>query len=197
MRGTADSEVNVLYENKTNNWAIIADQYALRPIKDRILVQEDPFKSKYDCKECSGLGHLGVVCKYCKGTKYDKGKEENGYCRDCTVGEVGVGVTLGFEACPTCKGVGGIITVPDENKRNTTTGNVLAIGKDVTEYKVNSKVMFTNFTGTPFKFLDIDFRVIHEDDVLCEVRQLKSSGVDGLNSGTYADLENTGVAHEE
>lgn len=183
--------------NETEEWANVLDQYMLRPIEDRILVQEDPPKSKYDCSECDGVGHVGVVCKYCKGTRYDKGNEENGYCRDCTVGDStsGVGRTLGFEPCPTCKGRGGVIITPDDTKKNATMGRVLAIGRMVKEYKVNTKVMYTNYTGSPFKFMDIDLRIMHEKDVLCEVKQLKKN-VDSLTEGTYADLENTGTPHE-
>lgn len=176
-------------------WGTVAESYLLRPIKDRILVREDPFKSKYDCQDCGGIGHKGIVCKYCKGTKFEAGKEENGYCRDCSVGEAGLQKTLGFEACPTCRGQGGLIAIPDENKRNTTTGNILAIGPLVHDFKVGQKVMFTNYTGTPFKFLDIDFRIMHEEDVIGEVRQLKK-GIDGITSGTFVDLDNAGVAHE-
>jgi co-chaperonin GroES (HSP10) len=182
--------------DETKQWGIIAESYALRVNKDRVFVKEDPYKSKYDCIECGGAGHLGVICKYCKGTKYEKGKEENGYCRDCTVGKGGLGKTLGYEACPSCKGQGGLISVPDESKRMTTTGDILAIGPLVKNFKVGQKVMFTNYTGTPFEFMDIKFRMMHEDDVLGEVRQLKK-GVDGLTSGSFADLENAGVAHGE
>lgn len=182
------------------NWANIADQYMFCPIlggDGRVLVQEDPFKSRYDCSNCGGRGHLGVVCKYCKGTRFEDGKEENGYCRDCTYGESGMGKTLGFEACPDCKGQGGIITVPDESKKNTTTGNVLAISRvGIKEISINDKIMFTNYTGTPFRFLDIDFRIMTEKDILGKVKMLKKN-VDGISSGTYADLENTGTVHEE
>jgi co-chaperonin GroES (HSP10) len=192
-------KVNFPVEDETKQWAKIKDQYLISPIyggNGRVLVQEDPYKSRYECTECGGRGHLGVVCKYCKGTKYDHGKEENGYCRDCTVGEAGnaVGRTLGFDPCPTCHGKGGSIIVPDENQRNTTTGDVLAISnREILEVRVGDKVMFTSFSGSAFKFLDLDLRIIIEKDLLGKVKQLKKS-VDGINEQPFADLDNTGVA---
>lgn len=189
--------------DETKQWANINGQYLVRPIRGgdgRVFIKEDPYKSQYECTECNGTGHTSVVCKYCKGTKWDNGIEEKGYCRDCTVGEGTTGKlsgkTLGFELCTKCRGAGGIIDVPDESKRNTTTGDILAVSREfINEVKVGDKVMFTNYTGSPFKFLGIDFRVCQEKDLLLLVKQLKKN-VGGLSEGTYADLDNTGMAHE-
>ena len=58
------------------------------------------------------------------------------------------------------------------------------------------KVMFTNYSGSPFKFMDIDFRIIQEKDLLCIVKKLKAdASTDSLKEGTFADLENTGTPH--
>jgi len=178
-------------------WAAIKDQYMISPIyggNGRVLVQEDPYKSKFDCTNCDGRGHLGVVCKYCKGTGYDKGKEENGPCRDCNNEAQGpLNKSLGFDLCPDCHGRKGLIVIPDENQRNTTTGSVLAISnREILEVKVGDKVMFTNYSGSPFKFLDIDLRIIIEKDLLGKVKQLKKN-VEGINEGTFAELDNMGV----
>jgi co-chaperonin GroES (HSP10) len=183
--------------HNTHLWAVIKDQYMISPIyggNGRVLVQEDPYKSKYECTDCGGVGHKGVVCKYCKGTKFERGKEENGYCRDCSIGEAGSSKTLGHEACPTCHGTGGTIVIPDENQRNTTTGQVLAISaRDILEVRVGDKVMFTNYSGSPFKFMDLDLRVIIEKDLLGKVKQLKKN-VEGLTEGNFAELDNAGVS---
>ena len=181
-----------------SNWAKIADQYLLSPIyggNGRVLVKEDPYKSKYECSQCGGIGHTGEICKYCKGTGYDKGKEENGYCRDCTVGGGGtaVGKTLRHVPCSQCGGRGGTIITPEENEKNATTGIVLAISnRDILEIKVGEKVMFTSYSGSPFKFSGQDLRIIIERDLLGKVRQLKKN-VDSLNESSFAELENTGV----
>lgn len=192
----------VVYNIKNNidpTWAIIKNQYAIFPIyggAGRVLIQEDPFKSRFDCSKCQGQRHLGVICPRCKGTKVVR--EEA--CWECAVASERVaGVTggkesLGFVPCDQCNGVGGSIVIPDESKRNTTTGNVLAVSSsDILHVKVGNKVMFTSYAGSPFKFLDVDLRVIVERDLLCLVKPLKKN-IEGLNEGTFADLQNTGVA---
>jgi co-chaperonin GroES (HSP10) len=185
----------------TDQWAVIKDQYIISPIyggNGRVLVQEDPFKSKFDCSTCGGQKHLGVVCPRCNGTKHVK--EED--CWECAVdseytsGSTASKKSIGFVPCSECNGKGGLIVIPEENQRNTTTGQVLAISdREILEVKVGDKVMFTNYSGSPFKFLDVDLRIIIERDLLGKVKQLKKN-VDGLNEGTFAELENTGTPRE-
>lgn len=197
---TASSEVNVLYENE-KHWANIKDAYLIKPIVGgigRILVLEDPFKSKYECTTCNGKGHTEEICKWCLGTKFEKGKEENGYCRDCTVGE-GIGKlsgkTLGKTLCTTCRGTGGLLATPEDNQKRPTMGRVLAISETgIQEVKVNDKVIYTTYTGSPFEFMDCPLRVIMERDLLGLVKQLKSN-VEGLTEGSFVDLDNTGTPH--
>lgn len=183
------------------NWANILDTYLLQPINGgdgRVLIQVDEYKSRYECIECNGRGHLGVVCKYCKGTKFERGNEENGYCRDCTVGDskTGIGKTLGFEPCPTCKGKGGTIEIPDENKVKTTMGKILAVSEDgIKCVKVDDSVQFTNYTGTEYEFMGIKLMVCHEKDLLCRVKGLKKT-VGQITEVNRAELENTGVPLE-
>ena len=180
-----------------SQWAVIKDQYMISPIyggNGRVLVQEDPFKSKFDCSECLGLGHNGVVCMFCKGTTYHRGKEENGACPDCNNEAQGpLNKSLGFQLCKKCNGTGGTIVIPDESKRNTTTGQVLAVSdRDIQEFQVGDKVMFTNYSGSPFNFIGLDLRIIIERDLLGKVKQLKSN-IEGLTEGKFAEIENTGV----
>jgi co-chaperonin GroES (HSP10) len=132
----------------------------------------------------------------CLGTKYHQGKEENGECPDCTVGTSDARKTYGKVLCTVCGGKGGTIIVPDDKKINTTTGDVLAISRDgIRQVKIGDKVLFTNYTGSPFKFLKKDLRVVHEKDLLCIVKQLKRT-TQGLTEGGFADIENVGIAHE-
>lgn len=186
---------------KPEEWGNIKGVYLISPISGgdgRVLVKEDPPTSKFDCVDCGGAGHKGVICKYCKGTKFDKGDEENGYCRDCTIGDTssGIGRTLGFDPCPTCHGKGGTIIIPDEAKKNTTMGTVIAISSNgINVLKINDRVIYTNYTGTQFKMLDEDLRVIIEKDILGKIKQLKANA-DAIVQGEYADLANTGVVHE-
>ena len=174
-------------------WGIVSELTALRPIADRILVLEDEFKSRYDCTECHGKGHLGVKCPWCKGTKYFKGDEEQGYCRDCTAGVQGgaVGRTLGFVLCTKCNGSGGTIVIPDDTKKRPTTGRVIAIGSLVTEFKVGNNILFTNYTGQDFEVDGIKLRVMRQHDVYCERKALNKKNSDSVqvdeNSRTDPD----------
>ena len=196
------SAFNDMEDSNPEFWANIKDTYLISPIAGgdgRIFVQEDPPTSKFQCSDCGGTGHKGIVCQYCKGTKFDKGIEENGYCRDCSVGDTRTGVskTLGFEPCPTCKGMGGSIIIPDESQKNTTMGTVIAISDhaNIIYLKVGDRVIYSSYTGTQFKLLDIDLRSMHEKDVLGKIKQLKPQA-DVITQGSFADLENTGVPHE-
>jgi len=164
----------------------------------RVLVQENPFKSKFDCSKCGGQKHLGITCPRCEGTKLVKGDD----CWECEVASertsnvMGGKISIGFVPCDQCHGTGGTIVIPEENQRNTQTGKVLAVSdREILEVKIGEDVMFTSFSGSPFKFLDIDLRIIIERDLLGKVKQLKKN-VDGLNEGTFAALENTGTPRE-
>lgn len=197
-------DVTSTFSMKINNqipildpqWAKIKDSYMISPIyggNGRVLVQEDPFKSKYDCTKCDGKKHLGVKCTYCDGTKYDKGREDRGRCRDCEVlTELGMR-SLGFVPCDQCKGQGGLIVTPEDSQKNATTGNVLAISnRDILEIKTGDKVIFTNYSGSPFKIAEVELRIIIERDLLGIVKMLKK-GVDSMNEGTFADIANAGL----
>lgn len=192
------SHIPAIIEEKPLNlqWAVIKDQYIICPIyggNGRVLIQEDPYKSQFDCSKCGGKKHLGVICEWCKGTKYHKGNELYGACRDCEIKtELGMR-SLGFTPCNLCHGAGGTIVIPEENQINTTTGNVLAISdREILEVTVNDKVMFTKYSGSPFKFLGLDLRIVIERDLLARVKQLKRTA-EGINEGSFTELDNLGV----
>jgi len=188
--------------SRVAQWANIRNTYLISPINGgdgRIIVEEDPPTSKFQCSDCGGAGHKGIVCKYCKGTRFDNGIEENGYCRDCSIGDnrTGAGKTLGFEPCPTCQGRGGTVIIPDESQSNTTMGTVIAISADgINCLKIRDKVLYTNYTGTQFKLLDIALRAMHEKDVIGKIKQLKPTA-DIIRHEPFAELENTGVPQEK
>lgn len=192
---------NLDHIRQPDNWANILDTYLLQPInggEGRVLIKVDPYKSRFECTTCHGTGNTGETCPYCLGTQFEKGKEENGYCRDCTVGEskTGVGKTHGKVLCPTCKGTGGIITVPDESKVETTMGKVLAVSIDgIKVVKVTDSVQFTNYTGTKYEFMGITLVICHEKDLLCIVKGLRQDA-GSINEVNRAELENTGVPLE-
>lgn len=51
--------------------AVIDDSIALEALDDFVIVQEDKFRTGFECKTCDGTGHSNVVCKRCKGTKQE------------------------------------------------------------------------------------------------------------------------------
>lgn len=182
-----------------NSWANIKDQYLLSPIyggPGRVLVQQDEFKSRFDCKTCGGKGYTNEVCQYCQGTKFHNSKEENGECPDCTVGTSDARVTYGKTPCPTCSGKGGTIIIPDDAKSDTTMGNIIAISdKGIDCVKVGDKVMYGSYIGTKFEFMGLVLRIVVEKDLFCLVKQLKTN-VDVPKESSFAELDNVGVAHE-
>ena len=185
--------------NDTKCWASIADQYMLSPIyggMGRVLIKQDEFKSRFDCTNCNGKGYIDEVCQYCLGTKFQRGKEENGECPDCTVGTSDGRVTYGKTPCSVCKGRGGSIIIPDDAKSDTTMGVIIAVSAtDITTTKPGDKVMYSSYYGTKFEFCGNILRIGTEKDLFCLVKQLKSN-VDTVREQSFADLENSGVAHE-
>jgi len=192
-------KVKSRFENP-DNWANIADQYMLQPIyggEGRVLVLIDGFKSKYDCTMCRGKGHTDEKCPRCNGAKVFFNGVSDAPCTSCSTGEGGVAKTYGFKLCPQCNGRQGTIIIPDTSQKNTDTGNVLAISRtDINEVKPKMKVLLATYSGIPFRFMDMDMKVIVEKDILGIIREL-GTDTEGLHQGTYADLENLGVPHEK
>lgn len=205
--GTASSEVNVLYENE-KNWANICDQYMIQPFRGgdgRVLILEDAFQSRLHCSRCKGKGHIGEVCKECNGNGRFRGKpDSDDHCTTCYIvtdktqsGNKGAIINLnGKQPCNLCDGKGfASIVIPDDQQKNSTMGNVLAVSTEgIVKLKPGDKVIFTTYTGSPFKLLEQDLRIALERDILGIVKQLKSN-VEGLTEGSFVDLDNTGTPH--
>lgn len=175
-------------------WAIIKDTEALRAIGHKILVLEDEFKSGYECRSCGGTGHTQEKCKYCKGTTFFKADPDKGACRDCEVGTSDGRKSLGYTICPECKGTSGVIVVPDTAKRRPCTGVILSKGKDVTEFEVGTRVMYTNFTGTDFEVVGgTKLRIMMDYDVMAEYKRLRSSASPETGA-IQRELQDHGIA---
>lgn len=176
-------------------WAVIKETEALRAIGHRILILEDEFKSGYECRACGGTGHTDEKCIYCKGTTFYRGDPEKGACRDCEVGTAGAAKSLGYTVCPECKGKSGVIVIPDEAKRRPCTGVILSKGRDVTEFEVGTRVMYTNYTGTDFELVGgTKLRIMLDHDVMAEYKKLKRV-VPSVGTGAIvAELQEHGIA---
>lgn len=125
---------------------------------DRIIVQEDAFKSGYECETCNGKGQ--TTCDNCSGTKEVNGKK----CSFCDSGTI---------TCPTCLGKGGFLVVPETSERRPTTGRIVSAGDDCVRAKVGDTIMFSSFAGY---VVDLDragqkvvLRLLHENEILCAI----------------------------
>ena len=71
--------------------------------------------------------------------------------------------------------VGGII-IPDAAKEKPTKGEVVAVGEDkfidatggvrAPKVKVGDKVIYGQYSGSPYKYEGVEYKIIKEDDVL-------------------------------
>jgi co-chaperonin GroES (HSP10) len=193
--GTISNQGNLPHGLDPQQWAILKDTEALRAIGHRILVLEDEFKSGYECKACDGTGHTDVKCKHCKGTGLWKADQDRGPCPDCEVGSSGARKSLGYEICPVCKGKSGMIIVPDDAKRRPCTGVILSKGSEVTEFEVNSRVLYTNYTGTDFELVGgVKLRIMLDHDVMAEYKKLRKV-VPSVGTGAISkELQDHGIA---
>ena len=186
--------------DETKYWANIADQYMLQPIyggDGRVLIKVDEFKSKYACTACNGKGHTEKVCPRCNGTKLTFDGIADAPCTACAVGQTDGIKRYGYVLCDQCKGKQGTIIIPDTSQKNSESGDVLAISKaGINCLQPNMKVLTATYSGVPFKFMDIDFKIMVEKDVLGILRPLKQN-VDGIQQGTYAELMNVGIAEHD
>lgn len=172
------------------NWAILVDNIAMRPIGDRILIREDEFKSRYDCLTCGGKGHLDDICPRCLGKKYviSKVDKEESACPECTVNAERT-ISYGKVLCPVCHGNKGSLVIPEDSQKPPTTGIIIAVGKEVTEYKVGARVLYHNFTGTAFEMFKTKLRIMRQGDVYCEIRGMTTE----VNEVKNVEIEESGV----
>jgi hypothetical protein len=148
--GTASSEVNVLTSNRFSVGSI---QFAA--FGDRVLIQEDEFKSGYDCEACGGKG--SITCPDCEGTAKIGQKK----CNQCNHGVV---------ACFDCGGKGALLIVPEDQQRRPTTGVIVSVGNEAKWLEVGMSVLYSSFAGHT---IDLDraghkvvLRILHEPEVL-------------------------------
>jgi co-chaperonin GroES (HSP10) len=193
-------------EEKLNEqeWGILLDKYAVRPLMDRVLVVVDDFKTKLDCAMCKGKGHTGEKCNECGGNGRYRGKQNSDdrcttcyICRDKAHSHSqGAWIDLkGKQPCPTCEGTGSSsLVIPDEAKKKPLTGNIIACGSKCVELKVGMKVLFTQFTGIPFVLDDLEMRHVVERDIICEIKMLKEDiNLGDIREERYDEAVNVGV----
>jgi co-chaperonin GroES (HSP10) len=136
-----------------------AGKVEFEALSDRILIEEDPFRSGYECTGCGGSGKAG--CGNCVGGTTSTGKK----CSHCEDGMV---------TCSVCSGKGGLLIAPEVSQRRPTTGKVVSVGEDVKTLRVGDSVMYSNFAGYVVDLAragqSVVLRILHESEVLCKVR---------------------------
>jgi len=124
---------------------------------DRVLIEEDPFRSGYECSKCGGLGK--IACDNCGGTRTRNGKK----CSICAD-------TDGSLTCPECSGKGGLIVTPDIAQRRPTSGTVKSAGRKCKYLKPGDSVLYSNFAGYVVDLnragTPVTLRILHETEIL-------------------------------
>lgn len=130
---------------------------------DRLLIEEDEFKSGYECSSCGGDGT--VACSNCSGRGFNlKADGVRIKCSLCDKGHV---------VCPSCQGKGGLLVAPETAQRRPTTGIVVSAGEQCRTLKVGDGVMYSNFAGYVVDLAraghKVSIRILHETEVLCTI----------------------------
>ncbi len=138
---------------------------------DRVLIEEDQFKSGYDCTVCSGTG--SVLCADCAGRgihtrtrpSEDGEVEVTTRCNQCGGAKK--------VPCTVCKGKGALLVVPDTAQRRPSTGTIVSAGRGCTYLKEGQKVVYSNFSGHTLDLeragVPVVLRILHESEVLAAV----------------------------
>src|ERR1017187_1653572 len=155
--------------------------YSFEALGERILVSIDVFKSGYECKQCQGKGRIKYNCP-CEngdrpGMRYTNEQIEtlrtdlgddiaivraNMLCNECHGDFIGKRVDI---ECPSCKGRGATVLLPDESKNLPTTGVIVSMGPAAEEksgLKRGDRILFGAHAGSMiptkaglmFKYMD-------------------------------------------
>jgi hypothetical protein len=151
----------VLSQPKVSEWFEVGE-VGFAASGDRLVIEEDQFKSGYECKTCNGSGK--VACLNCfKGFSKINGIVKCKICQGDT-----------YHVCPDCNGKGGLLIVAEVSQRRPTTGIVRSAGEQCKVYKVGDGVLFSNFAGFAIDLQragqPVCLRILHETEVLTKVR---------------------------
>ena len=123
---------------------------------DRVVIEEDEFKTGYECTRCNGSGKM--ACENCGG-RGSNGAKKCSFCQD------------GAVRCRECDGKGGLLVAPEISQRRPTTGRIMSAGETCKVLKPGMSVMYSNFAGYVVDLTragrTITLRILHETEVLC------------------------------
>lgn len=133
---------------------------------DRLLILEDPFRSGYECDTCDATGR--IACPDCD-TGHSRLNPEIA-CKTCR-GERNI-------ACKECEGKGALLEIPEVAQRRPTTGRIVSIGNEVSNYSIGDSVVYPNFVGEVYDLTGVDdvgrekkvvMRVLREKETICKI----------------------------
>jgi co-chaperonin GroES (HSP10) len=149
--------------------------FILEALGDRLIIQEDKFKTGYECKACEGEGYIpDIACSFCVGRGLPAGFEDvNGTaCRLCyglERGTQGLHHGKGCKTCDICNGRGASIVIPQESVRRPTSGVIMSVGPDVNNHNlsIGTRVIYAIFAGTAIEFKGSGTcRILHENEIM-------------------------------
>lgn len=152
---------------------------------ERIIIREDEHKSGYECLRCMDKEHRTLegkevsilTCDACagEGKRLKAGNDAlTVKCSDCE--------GRGFIPCPDCDGKGtpkGGVIIPDSQKSEPMTGEVVSVGPEAKVYSLGDRVMFPSYSGHRSKVTakekntdreeEVALRFIQEGDVIAQL----------------------------
>jgi len=139
---------------------------------EQILILQDTYRDGVVCTRCDGAGHLFMTCTECMGTK----KTSEGVCQGCLASsyERPEVQPTGKRQCPDCqdkngiptgvkaKTASGIIGAKSEKEELPSTGVVVSVGDKVSKWKLQDRVMFSQFSGQQIKVQGNIYRMMSQ-----------------------------------
>lgn len=150
----------------------------IEALGDKIVVLMDSYRSGYECTTCKGIGKIkNEVRCVCDPLDWDENKNvargtRNRFgepCLECMSNYMQKRKTE-IVTCPTCKGKGSTLIIPDSAKSLPTTGIVISCGPDVTKIKNHCRIIATPHSGIyiPMKG-NVPVKIYHEYEPLAYI----------------------------
>ena len=166
--GSKNSYANIFNPNLPEQNVAVCPQLncSFQPLGDRVIVEEDIYRTGYECEECQGERTVG--CSLCGGSGI--GPEDSKVLKEA------------LRACPQCMGVkkvtcrkcngkgvkAGGLAMPETSERRVTTGTIVAVGPDVKNpfIRNGAKIIYPFFSGIDVKYKNRPLiRFIYEKEI--------------------------------